>query len=282
MPEVIAVLNAGGAQARAIARQLGAAGYTLRRLSRSAGPDLTRVDPESLDSLTAGLAGADGVVFTLPQDYRPGVRDAYAERVARAAEAAGVRRIVLNTAGPVYEDSDEPVAVDLRRLRGVVQGGAVPVVTLQPTSFLDNLVEPWAAAPIVNDGVLAYPTPAGAAVSWISHDDLGRFVAAAFRTDVTGRVFDIGGPEPIDPQRLTSAIGAALGRTVRYQEVPLESFAAGLNAAFGPPAGDHIAGLYRAMQTRPDAMARDPDGWAELGVQPESVEAWAARQPWRA
>ena len=282
MPETIAVLNAGGAQSHAIARRLEGAGYTVRRLSRQDGPGLTQVDTESESSLQRALEGAAGAVLTLHQDYRPGAREAYVTRVVLAAEAAGVGRIVLNTAGAVYEDSDLPVAVDLRKLRSIVQDGAVPVVTLQPTVYLDNLLAPWAVPAIVNDGVLAYPAPTNAAVSWLSHDSLAAFVTAAFKKAVAGRTFEIGGPEPLTGAELAAVVGATIGQLVTYQALPLDGFAAGLNAAFGAPAGDIIAGLYRHLEDHPRAVTRDPGAWAELGVQPERAEAWAARQTWAA
>jgi uncharacterized protein YbjT (DUF2867 family) len=84
------------------------------------------------------------VVLTSPLDYRPGVRQAYAERVVRAAERAGVGRLVLNTAAAVPDDSPYAVAEDLRRIRAIVQSGAVPATVVQPTIYLDNLLAPWA------------------------------------------------------------------------------------------------------------------------------------------
>jgi len=278
---LVAVPHAHGRQAAAIARTLEAAGHQVRRLSRKAAPGVHVVDPESEDELARALEGVDGLAFTVPQDYRPGVRQAYAERVVRAAERAGVGRLAVNMAGPVHPTDARPVSRDLRAVRSILQGGGVPAVVLQPTAFLDNLAEPWAVPPIVNEGVLAYPAPAAAAVSWLSHDSLGAFVRAAMERPVAGRVFEVGGPEAITGPQLASVIGAAAGRPVRYQELPLEAFAASLNAAFGPPAGDHIADLYRLLRADPQIMARDPAGWAELEARPETAEAWAARQRWR-
>jgi uncharacterized protein YbjT (DUF2867 family) len=278
----IAIFNASGAQASAISRQVEEAGLPVRRLSRSAGVGRVAVDPEDEDSIARGLDGTEGAVFTVPQDYRAGVREAYAERVVRAAERAGLGRLVVNMGGPVYAQLDHPMTRELEQVRSILTGGGVPSVVLQPTSFLDNLVEPWAVGAIVGGGVLAYPAPPQVRVSWISHRSLGDLAVAALRRPTTvGRIFDVGGPAPISGEELAEAVGRAAGRPVRYVEMPLEDFAGALDHVFGAPAGKRVAALYRHYRDEPQAGERDPAGWAELEVAPESVDAWAARQSWR-
>lgn len=198
----------------------------------------------------------------------------------RAAEAAGLARLVVNMAGPVFEALDDPVTRELRAIRAILTDGGVRAVVIQPTSFLDNLTEPWAIGAIVNDGVMAYPAAPDVRISWISRRSLGDFVAAALRAPgFEGRVFDVGGPQAISGIELAAAVGAAAVRPVGYAELPLADFAASLNHAFGPPAGERVAALYRHYRDDPDAGVRDPASWASLDVKPETVGAWAGRQP---
>jgi hypothetical protein len=49
---------------------------------------------------------------------------------------------------------------------------------------------------------------------------------------------------------------------------------------FGAPAGDDIITLYSHMEANPPAAVHDPAGWRDLGVTPESLADWAARQRW--
>ncbi len=277
----IAVLSATGAQARAIADRL-ARDHDVVRLSRAAGAGLSPVDTGSEDDLVRALEGARAVVLTSPLDYRPGVRIGLAERVTRAAERAGVGRLVLNLAAAVPADNPRPVAEDLRQIRAVIQSGATPWTVVQPTAYLDNYLAPWALPAIVGDGVIASPAPAEARISYISHASLGDFVAGVIdRPASVGQTYDIGGPEALSGQALADILSAPVGRPLTYQALDLDQFAAGLNAAFGAPTGDDVADIYRHLSERPDALARDTSPWTEIGVEPESAAAWAARQTWR-
>jgi len=276
----VAVLNATGAQARTIADRL-ALGQNVRRLSRNAGDGLFAVDTESVDDLARAFDGTDAVVLTSPLDYRPGVREAYAERVTRAAEQAGIGRLILNTAAAVPDDNLRPVAEDMRRIRAIVRSGSVPSTVVQPTVYLDNLLAPWALPGIVNDGVYGSPAPTTAVISYISHVSLGDFIAAAIGSPVAaGQIYDIGGPDALTATELLSIVGQAAGRNIQYIEVPFDAFAAGINAGFGSPTGDDVADSYRHLADHPSALKRDGSPWQALNVVPESAAQWAARQRW--
>lgn len=278
------IISITGAQQGAIARRFAAAGWSVRGTSRGApAPSPWQVvvaDLDSGDGLPEAMAGADVVVMTLPQDHRPGVMPKLARSVAAAAARVGVGRLVLNTAGTIDENADTPLFGDLRAARSAVQGTGVPWVILQPTVFMDNLLQPWTLPAILDDGVLAYPAPPEARIAWLSHKSLADYViAAATQPDAVGRDLRIGGPEALTGDDLCAALAAGLGRPVLYRRIPLDAFATGLDEAFGAPAGQRIASLYARLEAEPDAMAPDP---AELpGVVPESIAAFVRRQEWR-
>lgn len=282
MPRAV-VTSAAGAQGSAIAVAFAREGYQvvgLTRRARSERPSLVAVDMDDPEALARALEGADVLAFTSPIDYRPGVRERLAEHVAQAAESAGVGRLVVNMASAVPSELHRPVADVLRTVRQTFASSAVPSAVVQPTSYMENLMEPWVASGIVA-GVLAYLAPRHARISWISHDTLGAFaVAAAAHAVPGGRVFDLGGPEALTGDEVAERLGAVVGRTVRYEEASLEALAAGINAASGAPAGDDIADYYRHLRDHPDELARDGAVMADLGVSPEPMAIWAARQPW--
>ncbi|MFC0673706.1 SDR family oxidoreductase [Brachybacterium hainanense] len=90
----IAVLGATGTIGRLIVQELERAGHTVRRLSRAAG-----VDARSGEGLDVALTGAQIVVdamniATMNGDAAVSYFTRTAQNVARAAERAGVRRIV--------------------------------------------------------------------------------------------------------------------------------------------------------------------------------------------
>lgn len=285
----LAVVHAvGGAQNLTIADRLLRAGLAVRGLSRGARPaalpaaaDFLSVDPTDPDALAAAYRGADVVVLTSPIDHRPGAREGLVAAATTAAARAGIGRFVLNTAAPVFDDRSHPVARVLGALQDRVLGGPVPGVVLRPTVYMDNFVAPWSLPAILNEGVLAYPASPDLPISFLSHASLGDFVAAAATgSGVTGRAFDIGGPAPVTGAEVAATIGRAVGKALAYVQVPLDGFAAGLNGAFGAPAGDDIASLYAHMEANRTAAVRDPAGWRDLGVAPESLADWAARQRW--
>ncbi len=280
MPTAV-VIGIGGLQQAAIARAFRTAGWTVRGTSRSGGPDVIRADPESGEGLAAALAGADAVAFTLPQDHRESIGARIAASVARSAAEAGAGRIVLNVAARLSETSDSEVFRALRAARDTILSGPVPAVSLQPTVFMDNLTAPW-AMPGILAGTLAYPTPPEVGIAWISHRTLAEAVVAAATHDVAGQDIAIGGPADLTGPDLTRTLAAHLGFPVTYAAIPLPGFAAGLNAAFGPPAGDRIAELYAALDAEPHMLKGGADGLARLGVTPEPFAAFVARTRWAA
>jgi len=285
MNRIAVVTGIGGQQQGAAARAFRDRGWRVRGLARSPGAG---VDGETYaanlgtgEGLADAFKGADVVAFTLPQDHRDGAMSRMARNVGRAAEGAGVGRIVLNLAGTLDETSDLPLFREMRAVRDSIEGSGVPGTVLSPTVYMDNLLAPWSLPGIVKDGVLAYPAPADAPISWLSHMTLAGFmVAAAERDEAVGKVFRIGGPEALTGHDVARLLGDRLGRSVTYQRIPLVGFAAGLNDAFGPPAGDRIASLYGLLDKQPRAMAVGDEAARMLGVTPERFEDFVARHSW--
>ena len=275
----VVITGIGGQQQQAIAAAFRAAHWTVRGTSRTAGEGVVAANMETGEGLAAAFAGADVVAFTLPQDHRPGATLRRAAEVARAAGKAGVGRIVMNAAARIDPVSQAGIFAAMRAARDAVMAGPVPVVVLQPTVFMDNLLAPW-ALPGILGGTLAYPAPESTRIAWISHRELAEAAVQAATRAVAGQTFDIGGPQPLSGAELSAALAAHLGHPVTYFQIPLPGFAAGLNQAFGAPAGDRIAELYRHLEENPTSMADGAEGLARLGVVPEPFEAFVARNRW--
>jgi NAD(P)H dehydrogenase (quinone) len=272
MPHVT-LTGIAGAQQTAIATAFRDAGWAVSGTSRSA-PGTHRADLETGDGLEAAFAGADVVVFTLPQDHTPGRTLRMAKSIATAAR--NTPRVILNAASRI-ESSDLGVFANMRRVRDTLS--PLCLVTLEPTVYMDNLLAPW-SLPAILSGTLAYPAPAEVAISWISHRTLAQAVVAAATAPVIGQSIRIGGPEAITGTRMAAMLSAHLGHPVAYAQVPLPGFAAGLNASFGAPAGDRIAELYAELAAHPGMMTDGADGLAQLGVTGETFAGFIARQRW--
>ncbi|MFN3613226.1 MAG: SDR family oxidoreductase [Rubrimonas sp.] len=285
MCRTVVVTGIAGQQQGAAARAFHAGGWRVRGIARSGtagdGDETRAANLETGEGLTDAFKGAEVVAFTLPQDHRDGAMSRMARNVGLAAETAGVRRLVLNLAGTLDETSDLPLFREMRAARDAIQGRTVPSTVLSPTVYMDNLLAPWSLPGIVRDGVLAYPAPPDAPISWLSHKTLADFmVAAAERDDAVGKMFRIGGPQALTGHEIARLLGERLARSVTYQRIQLAGFAAGLNEAFGPPAGDRIASLYSLLDEHPRAMAVGDEPARALGVKPERFEDFVAGHAW--
>ncbi len=286
MAQTVAILAITGAQQTAIAARFAEAGWNVRGTSRKAFQpghvSAIAADLDTGNGLEAALEGADVAVLTLPQDHRDGAMPRIAANVAKAAARANVGRLILNSAGMIDNRGQGTLFNDMRAARDSVRTGGAPFVVVQPTVFMDNLLAPWSLPGIVGQGVFAYPAPEAARIAWLSHRSLADFVfAAAVHPEAVERDLQIGGPDALTGNEICEQLGNRLGRTIRYERIPLDGFAAGLDQAFGSPAGQRIASLYARLDVEPDAMAVDGSAAAMLGVEPESFAAFALRQKWQ-
>lgn len=285
----ILVSGTNGAQGAAIAGAASQHDADVRGLGRrspgAGGLPTLQVDLVTGGGLAQALEGVDAFVFTLPIDFAPGHLEAMAEQVIAAAKISRLKRLVVNFAGPVFAESTNPGAVAARAIRANLLASGLEVVLLEPTIYMDNIRAPWSLPGIVKEGVLAGPAPAAARISWLSHASLGAFAWAAATLPagkVAGRIFRIGGPEALTGAEIAASLSAETGRMISYFAVPLDAFAEGLDAAFGPPAGDRVSALYRHLETVPDALALPAEDYAPLGLVPETFGAFARRHDWNA
>jgi uncharacterized protein YbjT (DUF2867 family) len=219
----IAVHGATGSQGAPLAAHLTDAGHDVRPLS-SANADL--LDRASLE---AAYAGADAVVLQFPLVYDARALT-MAHNAARAAEAAGIRHLVVNAGGPF---GHEPIGVPFVDARHRAASADVPLVTLlQPTVYLENLSAPWST---VLDGVLAYPRPVDTVIQWVATADIARAAAQVLEHGLGGR-FSLPG-EPLDGHQLAAALAEGLERPVRYEQIAPAAFGERLR----PHLGDHAA-----------------------------------------
>jgi nucleoside-diphosphate-sugar epimerase len=271
-PKTIAVHAATGAQGAPVAALLTDAGHRVRPVSRASGVDL-------LDrlSLEAAYAGADAVVLQLPLVYDERAL-IMGENAARAAEAAGVAHLVINTGGVLPPG---PIGVPYIDARLRASAADVQRVTvLQPTTtYMENLSAPWAAARIVRDGVVAYPVPPEAPLRWVATADVAVAVERAISRQVAGW-FPLPG-DPLTGHELVDALGRAIGRGVRWQTIAPRELADLLRPFLGDHAADGTAAFYEMLASAPpmplpDAgPAREALGWA-----PRDVETWAREVTW--
>jgi uncharacterized protein YbjT (DUF2867 family) len=182
------------------------------------------LDPEAVRAVLEGVDVAYYLVHSLgARDFEE--RDARAaENVARAAEDAGVRRLVY--LGGLGDDApDLSSHLRSRRETGLrLASGSVPVTTLR-------------AAVVVGRGSAAFETivalverlPMMLCPRWVTTPtqpialaDVVHYLSeAADRPDLDGQTFDVGGPEVLTYRDMIERIAGLLGRRPRIVEVPV-------------------------------------------------------------
>ncbi|MCT2591760.1 NmrA family NAD(P)-binding protein [Streptomyces sp. N2-109] len=294
-PKRFLVTGATGFQGGAIARLLAQRGEDVTGLARNPpGPAPDRPGPAvptvrgdlgSAEDMRRAFEGVTHAAVTLPLVYDKATVLRYARNLARAAHEAGVQRLVCNTNTPLPEVATRRPGFETRRAaEEVLRGSGVPTVVVRPPVYLDNLFSPWNGPALVDDGVLAYPLPAGERVAWMPHTDLAAVVAAALEAeDAVGRVLHVGGAEVLTGPQLAEAFARVWGREVVYQPLSVPQFEEGLSHVLGAEAAAGVAGIYHHVSTGedPGLLAPDPGRTARrLGVRLTPVAEWIAAQPW--
>lgn len=198
--------------------------------------------------------------------------------LALAALDAGAHRVVKLGARPFTRPGmvPDPVTGAHDTITARLRDAGVPELTvLRPDRFLQNFL-PSAAA--LAAGTLADPGGADAARGHVDTRDIAEVAVAELLADrPVGGDLDVSGPEALAPGDLAERFAAALGREVRFVDVPLDAaWRAGL-AGRGVPAW-HVEGLYGLYANyRREGVAGLGDGVQRvLGRVPRSAAEFAA------
>lgn len=298
MSEKYLVYGANGGQGSAVVRALLARGRRVRVLSRDparcAFRDDARVEVvtgelDDASSLRRASEGVTGVYLMIPLSFDYPRADRWGRNAIDAASDANVRLLVFNTSGLLLKEPVGLASFDGKlELRRYLAQARIPSITLGGTLFMGNLAAPWSAPGIVHRGVLAYPMPENQRVSWISWEQAAAYAVAAFERPDLGAsktALELGGPEPLTGIELAAALSRVLQKPISYFNLPLPQLAAGIDQAFGAPAGRELADNYAWLARPRERSPLDVDptrARAELPVPEQRFEDWASKVPWAA
>lgn len=295
----VAVFSATGDQGRAQVRALLGKGHEVFAISRNpetaswpAGVVGVAADYDDHDSLVAAIQGMESVLLNLPSTSFQAAAPLIAatKAIARvSADSASLQTLVFNTSMPVPDHVMGIAAQDARlEMRDIILQSGAPAIIVQPVVYLDNLLRAWSWPAIEKDNLIYYPHAETLDVCWICHDDLAALmIAAAKRTELVGRVFNVGGPEAIRGPDLARRLGAVWNRPLQFKSMPLNTCGEIMVKVFQDTASLDRETLTREMalkyawynnpQDRPFYIDMAPV-LQELPVQLTSLEDWAARQ----
>jgi hypothetical protein len=151
---------------------------------------------------------------------------AASKAIGEAAKANGVPLMIFNTSMPIQ---DEPMDIasheDRRKMRLILRESGVPVISIEPVVFLDNLLQGWALPPIRDENKIVYCHPVDLDVTWICLHDVAQLMMAAMeRPELAGRNFAVGGLETVRLPELTKKLSRAWGRELDYESQTLPEF----------------------------------------------------------
>ncbi|MER6685570.1 NmrA/HSCARG family protein [Streptomyces olivaceoviridis] len=174
-------------------------------------------DRESMASAMSGVAA----VFAFTTPFEAGV-DAEVEQgraILAAARDKRVPHLVFSSVAGADQDSGVPHFESKARIEAELTAGDVPYTILGPTYFFDNAL---GGAERVLEGVLDLPLPPDRPLQQLARPDLGAFAAEVLLDPApyTGRRIELAGDAPT-PDQMAAALGSALGREVRHEQVPL-------------------------------------------------------------
>jgi uncharacterized protein YbjT (DUF2867 family) len=236
--ERVVVAGASGFVGRHLVDRLRQEGHAVRcgtrdpERARSVRPgfDWVQLDVEDEPSLDRALESATALVFLVHhlREDRPDLHDAEretAERVARAAARAGLRRIVYLGGPSPREGGSEHLRARVATGEAL-RAGPVSTIELRAGMVIGAGSESWL---IVRD--LAMRLPAMILPRWLRHRSqpvwLGDVVAAlahALVDPIEGsHWFDLPGPEAVSGREILERIAAAGGTRPLMVEVPVLS-----------------------------------------------------------
>lgn len=253
-----AFLRARGQKVRALVRREDERAEALRRL----GAEVVQGDLTDLASMHRAIEGCARIYFGMS------VSAAYLEATVNTAAVArhhGVEAFVNMSQMTVSQMSiTETTDSTQQKLHWLAEQAlswsGLPLVTVRPTVFLESFFLLLAAASVREADELALPLGRGR-TSPISAVDVARAVSVILDNPVPhiGQVYHLTGSESADLDHYARVFSEALGRVIRYRDVPLPQWTEKLREAGVPPYLVNHLGVMADLhaQGRYDRMTDD-------------------------
>jgi NAD(P)H dehydrogenase (quinone) len=233
---MFAIMGVTGQIGGVVARTLLAAGQAVRAIARDAakgrawvdcGCELQLASIENVAALTSAFSGADGVFVVVPANFDPAPEFPEAHAIAAALRTAlnaarPARVVYLSTIGA--QASETNLLTQHTIIEQALGELPMPITFLRPAWFMENCR--WDVAPAREKGVIpSFLQPLHKPVPMVATADIGRVAAELLRKEGSDRrVVELEGPQRVTPNEIAAVFTKLLGRPVRMEAVPRESW----------------------------------------------------------
>ncbi|WP_194915786.1 NAD(P)H-binding protein [Catenulispora rubra] len=269
---MILITGATGNVGRIVVERLAAEGHDVQALSRRPsqtewpfGVQAVEGDLSDAASLGPALEGVESV-YLFPA---PGLG---ADFVA-AAEAAGVRHVVLLSSGAVDDDldvQDGPIATRHFEIEHLLRASGLRWTFLRADTFAVNSL-PWGYQTKNGDEIRGAYAEAAAPV--VHEADIADAAVAALTTEGhDGKAYRITGPELLTHADQARILGEVLGRPIRYVEIDVEQVRRQMGAFVPAPILADILKFWERSLEHPHAVS--PDVETLTGHKARDFRSW--------
>ncbi|MDR5734500.1 NmrA family NAD(P)-binding protein [Caballeronia sp. LZ025] len=233
-----AITGITGQVGGALANALLEAGQRVRAVVRDArkgdawrarGCEVAVATMTDADALAQAFEGAHGVFILLPPEFdpAPGFPEAreVIDAIVAAVSRAKPRRIVcLSTIGA--QAAQENLLTQHTLLQEALASQPIPVAFLRPGWFMENSA--WDVQSAREEGIVhSFLQPLDRAIPMIATGDIGKAAAKLLQEAWQGhRIIELEGPKRVSPDDIARAFATALGKPVRAQPVPRDTWQA--------------------------------------------------------
>ena len=271
--KTILVIGATGNQGGSVVKHLLADGWRLRALARqpnspaaqalaAAGVELVHGDLLDRGSLFRAAEGVYGVFSMQGLQNGPDVEEMEGRSIADAAREAGVSHFVYNSVEGADTEGGPPWVGSKHRIEEHILALSLPATIWRPVTFMENYLRQ-------HDGILGgrleSPLWPESMAYMIALDDIGRFVALAFR----------------EPDRFIGTAMAIAGDAMRMTAVA-QTFAGAIDrpVKFAHVENERIPSPPRPRPGEPQHVRADIAACRELVPELMTLRHWIAAGNW--
>lgn len=159
----------------------------------------------------------------------------------------------------------------------VLNWSGLPCVHVRPTVFLENFIFlQWAAETIRENGEIRLPFGKGR-TSPIATKDVARVIAEILLNPIPhiGKIYELTGPKSQNLNEIAGEYSSALGRSIKYIDMPIEEWATYFLKAKALP--EYVSNHFytMAMLHRENRYDRQVSTVEEItGIKPMSIKEW--------